>query len=133
MSSTIPVTVVVGEVGFVIVDPPEPLTRVHKPVPIVGVFPVNVAEVPQITWSAPATAVFAGDAIVTITVSSVGPQPLNIIAHSNLYVPFDIPVTVVLGWFTFVIEHGGPLTLVHVPVPGEGLFPARVAEVVPEG
>ena len=40
-----PVTPDVGELGEVIV--PDPLTRVHNPVPVVGVFPASVAVVPQ--------------------------------------------------------------------------------------
>ena len=38
-----PVTPDVGDVGVVIV--PAPLTSVHRPVPIVGVFPANVVKV----------------------------------------------------------------------------------------
>lgn len=43
----IPVMVVVGEVGVVIVGIFGPLNLVHKPVPIKGVFAAIVAEVPH--------------------------------------------------------------------------------------
>ena len=42
----IPVTPELGEAGLVII--PEPLTSVHNPVPVTGVFPARVAVVPQI-------------------------------------------------------------------------------------
>lgn len=48
-----PVTPDVGDVGVVIV--PLPLTSVHKPVPVTGVFPARVALVPQTLWLLPAT------------------------------------------------------------------------------
>jgi hypothetical protein len=47
-------------------------------------------------------------------------------------VPFDIPVTFVLYKVGDVIVQDGPLIFVHKPVPGAGLFPASVVEVVPD-
>ena len=42
------------------------------------------------------------------------------------------PVTVVLNWVGFVIVADPPVSFVHNPVPGEGLFPASVVDVIPE-
>jgi hypothetical protein len=64
-----PVTVDVGLVGSVIVATVPPDNCVHLPVPVVGVFPANVAVVPHTaSWSAPALAVVAAAEIVMVTV-----------------------------------------------------------------
>jgi len=49
-----PVSPEVGELGVVTVPAPE--TRVHEPVPTVGVLPARVAVVAHTVWSAPAAA-----------------------------------------------------------------------------
>jgi hypothetical protein len=52
---TASVTVVPGKVLLVIVGIFGPLVKVHKPVPVVGVFPANVNPVwLQTAWSGPA-------------------------------------------------------------------------------
>ena len=38
----------------VVTLPPAPLMMLHEPVPVAGVFPDKVVEVPQIVWSVPA-------------------------------------------------------------------------------
>jgi hypothetical protein len=60
-----PVTPDVGDVGDVIL--PEPLIKVHKPVPEAGVFPVNVVVVPQTVCGLPATEVVGGVTPVIVT------------------------------------------------------------------
>ena len=61
-TEVIPVTVVVGEDGVVMVGVEGPLMKLHAPVPVVAVFPANVAEplVAQMFWSAPAFATVGG-------------------------------------------------------------------------
>ena len=61
-----------AEVGLegVVIEPPAPETMLHAPVPMVGVFPAKVAEVPQTFWSGPALAA-VGFAVNVITTSSV--------------------------------------------------------------
>jgi hypothetical protein len=51
---TNPLMVEVGEVGVVITEPVGPLTKDHKPVPIIGVFPFIVTTLPQTSWLGPA-------------------------------------------------------------------------------
>ena len=53
-----PVTVEFGEFGLVIV--PDPLTKLHVPVPTVGVLPARVAVEPHTDWSGPALDVVGG-------------------------------------------------------------------------
>ena len=55
MPTTIPVTVVVGDVGVVITGVFGPLNLVHKPVPITGVLPASVTVVPHLVWAGPAS------------------------------------------------------------------------------
>ena len=50
--TTIAVTPVVGNVGVVIVTPPE--INVHDPVPIAGIFPASVVVPAQTVWFGPA-------------------------------------------------------------------------------
>ena len=60
----IPVIVVAGEVGVVIV--PVPLINVQSPVPIIGVFAAMVAFVPQTVWLGPAAAVVGPPVLVMV-------------------------------------------------------------------
>ena len=64
--TTNPVTPEVGELGVVIV--PVPLTKLHMPVPIAGVFPANVAVAVHNDWSGPALAVVGAASTVTVFV-----------------------------------------------------------------
>ena len=54
MPTTIPVTVVVGEPGVVMMGVLGPLTLVHKPVPTAGELPASVTEVPHRVCGGPA-------------------------------------------------------------------------------
>ena len=56
MVPAVPLNEDVGLEGVVTV-PPVPLTMLHAPVPVVGVLPASVTEVPQTVWSGPAFAV----------------------------------------------------------------------------
>ena len=128
-----PVTPDVGEVGSVITAPPLPDTCVQYPVPIVGVFPASEAVVPHTLWSVPAAAIVPAAEIVIVTVSRVIVHAFLVIAHSNKYVPFVIPVTVLVFRVALVIIASPPSIFVHCPVPGAGAFAAKVTEVVPDG
>ena len=79
----------VGEFG--------PLTIVHVPVPVEGLFPARVVvAVLQRLWFDPASAVVGGAEFVTVTVLVEGGQvPLDML-HWNTYVPVNMPVTVEL-------------------------------------
>ena len=70
---------------------PAPLTNVHVPVPIVAVFPANVAVVPQTVWFGPALAVVVGPAGCVIVIVAVPGQPL-LSKTFKVYVPAGSPV-----------------------------------------
>ena len=67
-----PVMVVVGEVGVVIVADTGPLTWDQVPLPVLGVLPAMLAEpeLAQIIWSSPAAA-GVGPGVKVIVISSV--------------------------------------------------------------
>ena len=79
------VTVEVGLLGVVISTGPGPVNRVHKPVPITGVFPFRVSElIPQLfTVDWVTEAVVAGAEAVIITESLLAAQPGVDKLHSN--------------------------------------------------
>jgi hypothetical protein len=121
-----PVNPDVGEDGAVMV--PEPLISVHKPVPEAGVFPANVAVVPQIVWLLPAIDAVGGvtPVIVTWLVEAVQ-EPFEML-HSKTFGPVPkavIPDVAEVG----VVTVPAPLINVHIPVPDAGVFPAKVALV----
>ena len=62
------------------------------------------------------------------TVSRVVGQVPLVIIHSNMLSPTLSPVTPEVGEVGLVIV-GLPLSTDHVPEPGDGVFPARVAVV----
>ena len=62
----IPVIVVVGEDGVVIVAVTGPLICVQVPVPTAGVLPAMVAELEQIVWSGPALEAVGGALTTTL-------------------------------------------------------------------
>ena len=121
-----PVTPLFGFDGVVIV--PLPLTNVQTPVPTIGVFPDNVADVPQTVWFVPATDVVGPPVLVIVTCVLDDAQGALLIVHSNTFAPTPNPVTVVFG-FPGVVIVPLPLTNVHTPVPTDGVFPANVALV----
>jgi hypothetical protein len=123
-----PVTPDVGEEGVVIVPVPE--TRVHKPVPVVGVFPASVAVVPQTVWFGPAFEVVGAATPVMVTVEEEGGQGALLMVHWKTLAPTPNPVTPEVGEVGVVIVPD-PETNVQAPVPVVGVFPARVA-VVPQ-
>ena len=78
----IPVTVVLGEVGVVIVQP-GPLTWVQLPEPLLGVLPAMVTEVLHVDWSPPAFAVLGDAVLVIVTWSLEGVHEPLLIVHWN--------------------------------------------------
>ena len=78
--------VVVGDEGVVIVAVEGPLTCTQVPVPVVGVFPVMVADPPdeQIVWSGPAFEVVGCPFTVMITWSMEAVQGEFAMVHRNV-------------------------------------------------
>ena len=116
-----PVTVVLGEVGLVITPLPE--TKVHNPVPTVGVLADNVpfGEETQSVCERPAFAM-VGTSFTKIDIVAVElAQGKLEISHWKIFVPKPNQVIVVLGSVGLVIV---PLheTNVHKPVPTVGVL-----------
>ena len=67
----VPAVPVKPDVGLLVVVtvPPAPLMMLHAPVPVLGVLPARVTEVPQTVWSVPAAEVVG----VADTVTAVFP------------------------------------------------------------
>jgi len=122
-----PVIVDVGEAGVVMVAVPE--TRVHNPVPTVGVLPARVTvELVQAVWSAPALAVVGLSLLVIITSSKEGVHEPLLMVQRSVLAPTPIAVTPDVGEAGVVIVAVPDIT-VHAPVPTVGVFPARVVVV----
>lgn len=109
-----PVTVVLYNVGAVIVAPP--LTTVHNPVPGEGLFPAKVKMLLlQLLWGPPAFAAGAGNLFVKTTLDEeLGQVPLLIVHVSVALVPAATPVTVDPG-DVGVVMVAVPLATVHKP------------------
>ena len=110
-----------GKVGLVIVPAPE--TRVHKPVPTVGVLAAIavVGEEIQIVCDGPASEGVGISFTRIVTVEEVGEQGLFDIVHTKVFNPSPKPVIVVFGEVGFVIVPD-PAMIVHKPVPTVGVF-----------
>ena len=117
-----------GFEGLVIV--PEPLIKVHVPVPVPeeAVSPESITLVPQTVWSDPALAVVGKLSEVTVISSIVGVHVPFEMVHLNVFVPLLKPVIEVVGLTEFV---NIPLPLIRdqAPVPADGKFAAIVAIV----
>lgn len=123
----IPLTIVLGEPGELIVA--VPLTKVQIPDPVVGVLAFKVADVAQMVCEGPALEI-VGIAETTIAIVEVeaGEQP-DVIAHCTMVVPMPNPVIVVEGEFGELIVPL-PETTLQVPTPTAGVLPVIV--VLPE-
>ena len=122
-----PVTVLVADVGVVMTAPLEGPIMLHKPLPIEGVLPANV-KLPVLHWliAVPATEAVGGWSFVNVMSFCVlGQATLLIVQRRVALVPAAIPVTVVVGELTLVIEAVPDIKL-HVPVPGEAAFADNV-------
>ena len=120
-----PVTVLVGEVGVVIVAAPD--TTVHCPVPVLAVLPAKVVLVTlHRFWSDPALAMVAGAAILITIVSVDVAHGLLLMVHTRVaLVPTVMPVTALVGELGVLIV-AVPDINVHKPVPTAGVFAAKV-------
>ena len=111
--------------GEVIVAVPE--TNVHDPVPAVGVLPARVAVAAHTVWSAPALAIVVLPfLVITISSEDATHGALDIV-HLKVTEPVIKPVIPEEGELGEVMVPI-PKTLVHNPVPVEGIFPARLVE-----
>ena len=122
--------VVVVEPGVVIVGVEGPLTKVHVPVPTVGVLPAIVADPPvvQIVWSGPAFDVVGDATNVMTTLSVVAVHGALAIVHVFVYTPTTDAVAVEVEEFALEnVDVPGPEVCVQVPVPVVGVLPASVA------
>jgi hypothetical protein len=130
----VPVKVLVGLVG-VPMFPPVPETMLHEPVPIDGVLPASVVPViPHIaepTWSGPALADVGLGWNVIVTSSTEAVQGELLIVQRNMYVVPAVPVKVLVGLAGVAIFPPVPETMLHEPVPIEGVLPASVVLVIP--
>jgi hypothetical protein len=115
--------------------PPVPDTMLHEPVPIDGVLPARVVLViPHIvepTWSGPALAAVGlrWKVIVTSSVEAVHGELL--IVQRNIYVVPAVPVKLLVGLVGVPMFPPVPETMLHEPVPIDGVLPARVVLVIP--
>ncbi len=111
-----PVIVVFGNVGLVIV--PKPETKVHNPVPTVGVFAdINAfGLVIQSVCVLPALATVGTSLTSIVIVEDEAKQGAFEIVHWKTFVPNGNPVIEVVGESEFVIVPP-PETNVHAPVP----------------
>ena len=119
--AVIPVTVLVGEDGVVMLAVPD--ITVHDPEPTVGVLPAKV-KLPLLHWliAVPATETVGCWLLVKVMSSWVLGQATLLIVHRSVALePAAMPVTVVVGELTLVIE-AEPETRLQVPVPGEAAF-----------
>lgn len=120
----IAVTVVLGEVGLVIVAVPD--TNVHSPLPIVGVLALSdvLGFVIHRFWSAFALATVGTGSTKMRTVSAdVGQVPL-VITHLKIFVPTLNPVTADVGELG-VVGVPVPETKYQNPLPIIGLLPMK--------
>jgi len=120
-----PLIVVFGKVGEEIVPLPE--TKVHKPVPTIGVFAaiVVVGEEIQSVCEVPALAIVGAGLIVIVTFELEGVHGELEIVQAKTFVPIARPVMVELGKVGEVIVPL-PETSVHNPVPTVGVLAAIV-------
>ena len=72
-----------AELGLegVVTEPPEPLTMLQLPVPVVGALPARVVEVPQMFWFGPAFAAVGFAVNVMFTSSVEAAQGALLIVH----------------------------------------------------
>ena len=107
-----------------------PAVTVHNPVPTTGLLPARVVTVVlQRFWSTPALETSGAASTLMVTLLLVeGQTPLEIVHRKVDAAPGVSPVTPELNRVG-VVTTPDPAVTVHAPVPGAGLFPARVDTV----
>jgi len=128
-----PVTVVVGDAGFVITGVFGPLITDQYPEPVVIVLAAMVAVVtPHLNWSGPAAATVGGVETLICTSSWLLVHELFEMVHLKPYTPSVNPVMVeLLASGDVIIAPPPPDTWVHRPVPVAGTFASKVT-VLPQ-
>ena len=118
-----PVIALFGEVGLVIIPLPE--TKVHSPVPTVGVFAaiVVVGEEMQSVCVGPALEAVGISFTISATVAVDAKQGGFEMVQANTFVPKPKPVMFVLGRVGLLIVPL-PEIKVHIPVPMAGVLEA---------
>ena len=106
-------------VGVVTLEPPA--ITVHKPLPIIGLFPFNVNVEAHKFSGKPAFATVGTSSIIIATVDVEEAQGKFEISHWKIFVPTASPVMFVVGENGLVIVPL-PETNVHKPVPTVGVF-----------
>ncbi len=122
----IPVTLVFGVLGEVIVAVPD--KTLQLPTPMVGVLPANtvVLEFAHSVCEAPALdTIGILSTCMAIVEVEAGHTPLDIVHCNMLLVPVGTLVIVVFGVLGEVMTPPPVITL-QVPIPTVGVFPARV-------
>jgi hypothetical protein len=110
-----------------------PLATVHAPVPTVGVLAARVVlPVTQIFCVTPALAGVGLLLNVTLTLlEEVGQAPLAVV-HCKRYDDPATPVNDDVGLYTFPNAPPEPPVILHIPVPTDGVFPARLTVFIPQ-
>jgi hypothetical protein len=130
----VPLNALVGFDG-VVIDPPDPLTVLHDPVPAVGVLPASVVLVRlqsvDPVWSVPAFAVVGFWLKVTVTSSVEAVQGGLLIVQRNTYVVPAVPENGLSGFAGALTVPPDPLTMLHDPVPDAGELPVSFVLVSP--
>ena len=125
---TKPVTVVVAELGVVMVAIPE--VKVHNPLPVMAVLPARLVLVKlHSIWSMLASDVVGAGSEVSVTSSKESAQLPLLIVHLNTdEAPTVKPVNPEVGE-EGVLMSAEPELTVHTPLPTTAALPARVLVV----
>lgn len=123
-----PVTVVVGELMFVITAPFAAPWMLQVPVPVTGeLAAMTKVDVLQSSWFGPASAVVGVVLFVSVTSSKLVHDPFVMVHRRVTLCPASSPLTWLVAdvGVTILAPLAGP-TIVHWPVPVTGTLPARV-------
>lgn len=125
VTPAVKLNVEVGLDGFTMV-PPVPDTMLQDPVPTLGALAARVVVVAQSIWLGPALAIVEGAVKVITTSSAVSVQGGFATVQRRVYVLPDTPENPEEALPGVVIDPPVPVTIVQVPAPDEGVFPAKL-------